>query len=99
MPLVLHGGTGLPPDATADAIRLGVAKLNYGTLLKQAWLAAVGEALACYAPPMSPHPFLGMGGSADILVAGREAVKSKMKWLLELSGSAGRAAAALAALQ
>jgi fructose/tagatose bisphosphate aldolase len=98
VPLVLHGGTGLPPESIETVIRLGVAKLNYGTLLKQAYLEALRAALSCYAAPMSPHEFLGMGGERDILTAGREAVKAKAKWLLSLSGSAGRASEALAAL-
>jgi fructose/tagatose bisphosphate aldolase len=98
VPLVLHGGTGLPPDAIESVIRLGVAKLNYGTLLKQAYLAALRERLPRYSPPMSPHEFLGMGGAQDVLAAARDAVKCKVKWLLELSGSANRAGQALAAL-
>jgi hypothetical protein len=40
---------------------------------------------------MSPHPFLGMGGSDDVLTAGREAVKRKVRELLAAFGPAGRA--------
>jgi hypothetical protein len=40
---------------------------------------------------MNPHPFLGMGGRDDVLVAGREAVKLKVKELLEAFGSAWKA--------
>jgi fructose/tagatose bisphosphate aldolase len=91
LPLVVHGGTGFPPDSIADAIRLGVAKFNFGTGLKQAYLAAVQKKLAAYREPMNPHPFLGMGGDQDILVGGREAVKAIVKQLLSLCGSAGKA--------
>jgi ketose-bisphosphate aldolase len=91
VPLVVHGGTGLPPESIATLISLGVAKLNYGTVLKQVYLAALRESLPRYQSPMSPHPFLGMGGSQDILVAAREAVKTKVKELLVLSKSAGQA--------
>jgi ketose-bisphosphate aldolase len=94
VPLVVHGGTSLPPESIATLIGLGVAKLNYGTILKQVYLAALRESLPRYQPPMSPHPFLGMGGSLDILVAAREAVKAKVKELLLLSKSAGQARAA-----
>ena len=72
-------------------VRLGVAKVNFGTGLKQAYLAAVREKLAKYQEPMSPHPFIGMGGEDDILVAGREAVKLKCQELLRAYGSAGKA--------
>jgi hypothetical protein len=40
---------------------------------------------------MSPHPFLGMGGENDILVAGREAVKAEVVKLLRAYGSSGKA--------
>src|SRR5579859_1655323 len=35
LPLVLHGGTGIPAEAIQPAIARGVAKINYGTRLKQ----------------------------------------------------------------
>jgi ketose-bisphosphate aldolase len=90
VPLVLHGGTGIQPECLPALIELGVAKINYGTGLKQAYLEAVRTALARYQAPASPHEFLGIGGPADIMTAGREAVKNKVKELLALSGSAGR---------
>jgi hypothetical protein len=39
---------------------------------------------------MNPHEFLGIGGDHDIMVAGRNAVKSKIKELLQICGSTGR---------
>ena len=92
VPLVIHGGSGLPPESIGTLIRLGVAKLNYGTVLKQAYLGALAQALPRYRFPMSPHEFLGMGGDSDILVAARDAVKTRVKELLVLSGSVGQAA-------
>ena len=91
IPLVLHGGTGIPLDLAPRCIQLGVAKVNFGTGLKQAYLAAIGEKLGKYKVPMSPHPFLGMGGGNDLLVAGREAVKTEVVKLLRAYGSAGKA--------
>lgn len=91
VPLVLHGGTGIPLELAKDLIVLGVAKINFGTGLKQAYLVALREKLAEYGEPLSPHPFLGMGGEQDIMVAGREAVKHKVRELLTLCGSAGKA--------
>ena len=41
VPLVLHGGTGIPGLALQEAIQRGVAKVNYGTYLKQRYLKAV----------------------------------------------------------
>jgi fructose-bisphosphate aldolase, class II len=90
IPLVIHGGTGFPPEYAGEVISMGVARFNFGTTLKQVYLAKVREKLACYAEPMNPHPFLGMGGDEDILVAGREAVKQRVKELIRTYGFAGR---------
>ena len=91
IPLVLHGGTGIPLELAPLCVQLGVAKVNFGTGLKQAYLAAIKEKLAKYKEPMSPHPFLGMGGENDIMVAGREAVKAEVVKLLRAFGSSGKA--------
>jgi ketose-bisphosphate aldolase len=90
VPLVLHGGTGFPAERAAEVIALGVAKFNFGTALKQAYLAAVREAIKAYHEPMNPHVFLGMGGAEDVMVAGREAVKLKVKELIQNYGFAGK---------
>ncbi len=91
VPLVLHGGTGIPLEAAERAVQLGVAKVNYGTALKQVYLAALRAKLESYREPMSPHPFVGMGGEDDILVAAREVVKLKCRALIRAWGSAGKA--------
>jgi ketose-bisphosphate aldolase len=90
VPLVIHGGTGFPAESAGEVISLGVTKFNFGTALKQAYLAAIAKGLAAYRVPMNPHFFLGMGGEQDILVAGREAVKSKAKELILQYGYAGK---------
>lgn len=90
IPLVLHGGTGFPRQCAPAAISLGVAKVNFGTVLKQAFLAAMKDRLDEYAVPMNPHPFLGMGGSQDVMTAGRDAMAEQVKRILVSFGSAGR---------
>lgn len=90
VPLVIHGGTGFPAEAAGEVIGLGVTKFNFGTALKQTYLAAIAKSLSAYKIPMNPHFFLGMGGEQDILVAGREAVKSKAKELILQYGYAGK---------
>jgi ketose-bisphosphate aldolase len=92
VPLVLHGGTGVDAGDLRRAIHAGVSKVNFGTVLKQAYLEAVRTALGRYGYPMSPHEFLGIGGVDDIMMAGRTAVKQKACELIERCGSAGRAA-------
>lgn len=91
IPLVLHGGTGIPLELAPRCIQLGVAKVNFGTGLKQAYLAAIRQKLAKYKEPMSPHPFLGMGGENDLLVAGRDAVRAEVVKLLRAFRSSGKA--------
>lgn len=92
-PLVLHGGTGIPLEGVDAYVRRGVAKMNFGTALKQAYLAAIKERLPEYQEPMNPHPFIGMGGCQDVLTAGKTAVKQKVKEFLVQCGSAGKAKA------
>jgi len=87
VPLVLHGGTGIPLERIEDYIQRGVAKINFGTVLKQVYLEAVRQKMAAYEQPISPHPFLGMGGQEDVLMAGRQAVKQKVKELMTLCGA------------
>lgn len=90
VPLVIHGGTGLALNTFPLLARFGVAKINFGTLLKQAYLEAVRGALVRYQPPGSPHEFLGLGGHEDVMAAGREAVKDEVQRLIRLCGSEGR---------
>lgn len=77
IPMVVHGGTGFPADRAQDVIRLGVAKFNFGTNLKQVYLSALKEKLKGYCESMNPHPVIGMGGDQDVMTAARDAVRSK----------------------
>jgi ketose-bisphosphate aldolase len=43
IPLVLHGGSGIRPEDLRQAFRRGIAKLNVGTEIRQAYEAAVRE--------------------------------------------------------
>ncbi|MDB6167299.1 MAG: fbaA [Verrucomicrobia bacterium] len=88
-PLVLHGGTGIEAGSLREAIRLGVAKVNYGTYLKQRYLRAMRDALA--GGEANPHELLGIGGPADVMVAGRLAVRDAVLERIENLGCCGRA--------
>jgi ketose-bisphosphate aldolase len=89
VPLVLHGGTGIAPQSLRAAIRLGVAKVNYGTYLKQAYLKAVRSAVS--QEFADPHDLLGRGGPRDVLVAGRLAVRDAVLERIGLLGCCGKA--------
>lgn len=90
VPLVVHGGTSLTPETLRELVLLGVAKVNFGTVLKQLYLEAVRRSLAAYRKPLSPHEFLGKGGPQDIMTAGREAVKTEVMRLIDFCGAKGR---------
>jgi ketose-bisphosphate aldolase len=90
VPLVAHGGTSLSAESLRQVVALGVAKVNFGTVLKQAYLEAVRTSLAKYHAPSNPHGFLGKGGPDDIMAAGREAVKREVSRLIEFCGAKGK---------
>lgn len=89
LPLVLHGGTGISADALRAAVDMGVAKVNYGTYIKQRYLGAVRAALG--SDERDPHRLLGMGGAEDVLVVGRAAVRAAVLERIETLGCCGRA--------
>jgi fructose/tagatose bisphosphate aldolase len=89
VPFDLHGGTGIPADSLREALRLGVAKVCYGTYVKQRYLEALRRMLALDEP--NPHKRLGYGGDEDLLVAGRLAVKAAVLERIGDLGCCGKA--------
>jgi ketose-bisphosphate aldolase len=89
VPLVLHGGSGIAADSFTEAIALGVAKVNYGTYLKQRCLAAIRQTLAN--ADTNPHDFLGGGGNTDLMVVVRRTVRDAMLERIGLLGCCGKA--------
>lgn len=89
IPLVLHGGTGIATDSLREAIKLGVAKVNYGTYLKQRYLAAIRTVLK--GNITNPHELLGIGGEHDLMVVGRRAVRDAVLERIESLGCCGKA--------
>lgn len=92
VPLALHGGSSLPPEAVPRAIANGVAKFNVGTILKQTFLEGVlahGSGIA--APRLRVHELLGSHKDADLLNVGKAAMKAKVRELMRLYGGSGRA--------
>jgi fructose/tagatose bisphosphate aldolase len=87
--LVLHGGSGIEPGSLQKAVALGVAKVNYGTYLKQRCLAAWQRVMA--AAQATPHHALGDGGAADLMVIGRQAVRDAVLQRIGILGCCGRA--------
>ncbi len=89
VPLVLHGGSGITAKSLSRAVKMGVAKVNFGTYLKQRYLQALRKTLD--ADIANPHVLLGMGSRNDLLVAGRWAVRDAVLERIHLLGCCGRA--------
>ena len=86
MPLVLHGGTGIPADMIKKAISLGVAKINVNTECQLAFAAATREYIEA-GKDLSGKGF----DPRKLLAPGVEAIKATVKEKMELFGSVGKA--------
>ena len=64
IPLVLHGGTGIPEDKIKKAIACGISKININTDLQAVWSKAVREFLNNDDKVYDPRKVIGSGESA-----------------------------------
>lgn len=86
MPLVLHGGTGIPEDMIKKAISLGVAKINVNTECQLAFAAATREYVE------AGKDLEGKGfDPRKLLKPGTDAIMATVKEKMELFGSIGQA--------
>jgi ketose-bisphosphate aldolase len=82
IPLVIHGGTGLKPDVAKKLVSLGGSKFNVSTDLKHTLIDATYDYISANRDEYNP-------GKIDATV--KEAIKDKIKYWIELLGSAGKA--------
>lgn len=86
MPLVLHGGTGIPEDMIKTAISLGVAKINVNTECQLAFAAATRKYVE------EGKDLVGKGfDPRKLLAPGCEAIKETVREKITLFGSADKA--------
>ena len=86
MPLVLHGGTGIPTEMIQKAISLGVAKINVNTECQLAFAAATRKYIE------AGKDLEGKGfDPRKLLAPGAAAIKATVKEKMELFGSVGKA--------
>lgn len=81
IPLVLHGCTGMPDKTVKEAIKLGVAKINFGTLVRHKYVEFLKEAID------------GMdhqGHSWKISQYAEEKLEAVIGEIIELSGSVNK---------
>ncbi len=86
MPLVLHGGTGIPAEMIKKAISLGVAKINVNTECQLAFR----DATRAYVEAGKDQQGKGFD-PRKLLAPGFEAIKATVKEKMELFGSIGKA--------
>ncbi|WP_394235285.1 class II fructose-bisphosphate aldolase [Niallia oryzisoli] len=82
LPLVLHGGTGIPTDQIKKSISLGTAKINVNTENQIEFTKTVREVLNGDSDVYDPRKVIGPG---------REAIKATVIGKIREFGSAGRA--------
>ena len=86
MPLVLHGGTGIPEDMIRKAIDLGVSKINVNTECQLSFQEATRKYIE------EGKDLQGKGfDPRKLLAPGAEAIKATVKEKMELFGSVGKA--------
>ena len=86
IPLVLHGGTGIPADMIQKAISLGVSKINVNTECQLSFAAATREYIEAGKDQQ------GKGyDPRKLLLPGFEAIKATVKEKMELFGSVNKA--------
>ncbi len=80
-PLVIHGGTGLPPDYVSKLIELGGSKFNVSTDLKRTLIDATYGYISEHREEYNP-------GKVDVAV--KDAIRTKVNEWIDMLGSAGR---------
>ncbi|MCD8007009.1 MAG: class II fructose-1,6-bisphosphate aldolase [Oscillospiraceae bacterium] len=86
MPLVLHGGTGIPAEQVKKAISLGVAKINVNTECQIAFTAKVREYIE------AGKDLTGKGfDPRKVLAPGVEAIKDTVREKMDMFGCIGKA--------
>lgn len=82
VPLVLHGGSGIPEEQVKRAVSLGMAKMNVATELRIAFSDAIKDVFAAAPDENDPRKYM---------VPAKEAVKRLAMEKIRLCGSAGKA--------
>ncbi len=81
IPIVLHGGTGIPADQVQQALQLGIAKMNVASKVRRTYMQAVYKALA-----IDPNTT----EVRKVMNAGKAAMAAEIKASMEMLGSLGK---------
>lgn len=83
IPIVLHGGTGIPAEQIQRAIKLGIAKINIAAKVRRAYMHAIYNDLLQYPDTTEVR---------DVMGVGQEAMAAEIKASMEMMGSIGKLA-------
>lgn len=78
VPLVLHGSTGIPEEIVRECIKIGIAKINFGTLIRTNYVKYFDEAIDSF--DHRGHPWRIQQHVKDL-------IKEDIKRIIKLSGS------------
>lgn len=81
IPLVMHGGTGVPEAQIKKSIGLGICKINFSTILRKSFIDKIQEYMAAH-----PEDLMTM----NIIRAGSKAMKQSVKDMIEMCGTVGK---------
>lgn len=81
IPLVLHGGTGIPDEDIKKAISLGMNKVNIGTIIHCTYMNSLKEELS----KRDKNPY-----TLEVMLPVKEEVKKVVKEVIRVCGSSGR---------
>jgi ketose-bisphosphate aldolase len=89
VPLVLHGGSGVPADQLRAAVDAGITKVNFGTRLKQVF----GDSLRAALTDGGSDPNLTYGSrlAGDVMASGAQALTAEVQRYMQILGSSGKA--------
>jgi len=78
VPLVLHGSTGIPEEVVKECIKIGIAKINFGTLIRTNYVKYLDETIDSF--DHKGHPWRIQQHVKDL-------IKEDVKRIIRLSGS------------
>lgn len=81
VPLVLHGATGIPEKVVKQCIKVGIAKINFGTIVRTKYVKYIDESIDLF--DHKGHPWRIEQRAKDLL-------KGDIKGIIRLSGSDGK---------
>ena len=91
VPLVIHGGSGLPANALSGMIDAGVSLFHVGTVMKKLFFHAAQDGLRDMETPYNYQELSGSRKEGDFLAAGKAAVRNTVRGLIQQFGASGRA--------